>query len=479
MTLGEDKLRLWYRSPRDFVEQAFGVTPDPWQLEALEAVRTKQRVAMKSAKGTGKTAFLAWLIWWFMTTRESAKCATTSITKDNIKDNLWPELSLWQNKCEFLKKAFEWAQTRITCRESPENWFCSLRTWPKSADRGEQADTLAGLHAKNLLFVLDEVGGIPDAVMASAEAGLSTVGGDKKLVIAGNPTHLEGPLYRACTTEADIWHLIEITGDPDDPKRSTRVSEKWAREQIKKYGKDNPWVLVNVFGKFPPSSINSLIGPDEVRRAMGRHLKTTDYEFSQKRLGIDVARFGDDSSMIAPRQGLAAFQMHEMKNANSFEIAARVAYAKMRWGSELEFLDCTGGWGAGVEDAMEQSHTPVLPIAFNGKAFDPRYFNKRTEMWFEMCLWIKGGGALPPDDVLLKELTSPTYSFQDGKFRLEEKEQIKARLMFSPNRADALCLTFALPDMPTEAGIPAEMQALLNAHRGQLETDYDPHQEGA
>ena len=105
--------------------------------------------------------------------------------------------------------------------------------------------------------------------MATAEAALASCV-EGHIVQAGNPTHLEGPLYRACTSERRLWHLTEITGDPDDPRRATRISAQWAREQIEKYGRDNPWVLVNVFGRFPPSSLDTLIGPDECAEATKR-----------------------------------------------------------------------------------------------------------------------------------------------------------------------------------------------------------------
>ena len=141
------------------------------------------------------------------------------------------------------------------------------------------------------MYVLDEVGGIPDAVSATAEGGLAS-GIETKLLMAGNPTHLEGPLYRACTTQRHLYFVQEITGDPNDPHRSTRVSKQWAQEQIDSFGADNPWVLVNVFGKFPPASINVLLGPDEVEAAMKRVVLRGDYEFQQKRLGIDVAAQG-------------------------------------------------------------------------------------------------------------------------------------------------------------------------------------------
>ena len=289
---------------------------------------------MKACKGPGKTAILSWLCWNFLATRPYPKIVATSITSDNLADGLWPEMAKWQNKSPFLKEDYQWTKTRIVKKSDPETWFMSARGWSKSASSDQQANALAGLHADYILFVLDEAGGIPDSVMAAAEAALST-GIESKIVIAGNPTNLDGPLYRACTSEAELWYVVEITGDPDDPMRSPRIDPEWARAQIKKYGRDNPWVLVNVFGKFPPSSLNTLLGAEEVRAAVNRHHDLSEYDFSQKRLGIDVARFGDDSTVIFPRQGLVAFKPVQMRNAKSNEIAARVAAAKAKWGLSL------------------------------------------------------------------------------------------------------------------------------------------------
>lgn len=467
------KIKIWRDDPVLFVRDNFGVEPDYWQADVLRAFPSNNRIGMKACKGPGKTCLLAWLAWNFLATRPYPKIAATSITGENLTDGLWTEMALWQGKSPFLSKAFQWNKKRIVSREHYQTWYMSSRTWSKSSDTNQQANTLAGLHADFQLFILDEVGGIPDSVMAAAEAGLAT-GIETKIIMAGNPTHLEGPLYRACTNERHLWFMVEISGDPDDPKRAPRISIKWAREQIEKYGKDNPWVMVNVFGKFPPSSLNALLGPDEVSTAMGRHLRPDQYEFAQKRLGVDVARFGDDCNVIFPRQGLAAFKFVEMRNARSNDIAARVAMAKGRWGSEMEFVDGTGGWGSGVIDSLIQAGYTPQEIHFSGKPIDNRYFNKRAEMWFLMAEWVKRGGALPPDPHLVKELTAPTYTFYKGKFQLEEKDQIKERLGFSPDHADALALTFAWPEMPAANpyGIPMVKTA------GQVKSEYDPLEAG-
>lgn len=466
------------------VREEFGEEPDWWQVELLVAfvnndVPAMRRIAMKACKGPGKTAGLAWCIWIFLacfaSRGEHPKGAATSITGDNLDDNLWPELAKWQQRSPFLSAAFTWTKTRIFAKDFPETWFFSRRTWPKSGNREQQADTLAGLHSLYLLFVLDESGGIPDSVMAAAEGGLANPGGFKKILQAGNPTHLEGPLYRACSVERHLWHLIEITGDPDDPRRSPRISVQWAREQIEKYGRDNPWVLVNVFGQFPPSSLNSLLGPDEVNAAMKRSPREDAYSFAQKRLGIDVARFGDDRTVIFPRQGLAAFRPVILRQQDTVAIAARAMVAITRWGAEVTLIDDTGHWGHGVIDNLRTGGYAPIGIQFHAPAIDPRYKNRRAEMWIQMAEWVKRGGALPNIPELVRELTAPTYTFLNGKFQLEDKDQIKEKLGSSPDLADALALTFALPEMPTEAHLPAAFRG----KPGRAQTDYDPLAETA
>jgi phage terminase large subunit len=484
-----DRIRRWRKDPVAFVREVFGVAPDLWQVRVLQAVgagdRDKQRIGMKACKGPGKTCVLAWIIWWFMACwgerGEHPKGAATSITSDNIKANLWPELAKWMHRSEFLKAAFEWTATRIRARDHRETWFFDLRTWAKNADPQQQADTLAGLHAKFLLFVLDESGGIPSAVMATAEAGLANEHlGWAKIVQAGNPTHLEGPLWDACSTHRHLWYMVEITSDPDDPERTPRVSPEWARQQIEMYGRENPWVMVNVFGKFPPSSLNALLGPDDVNAAFRRYsaLSAHLYSHMQKRLGVDVARFGDDRSVLFPRQGLAAFRPVIIRHQRTTAIAARIILAKRNWGWEQAFVDDTGHWGHGVIDNLLTAGVPAIPVVFSSPAIDPRYNNRRTEMWIEMAEWIKRGGAIPQIPELVAELTTPTYTFNKGKFVLEEKDMIKERLGRSPDLADGLALTFAIPDMPSAnvPGTDVPVGALISGQG--MASEYDPFEGG-
>lgn len=470
-------IELWREDPVRMVIDEFKAVPDDWQAEGLRAFANpdKQRIAFKSNKGPGKTAVEAWMIWNFMACRgyngDHPKGKATGISEQNLNDNLWTELAKWYNRSEFLQVAFEITKTRIQARQHPDTWWFSKQPWPKAGDQQSQANTLAGLHEANVLFVLDESGGIPRAVMATAEAALANPGGFKKIVQAGNPTHVEGPLWDACSTHRHLWTVIEVTGDPDDPRRSKRVGVDWARQQIEMYGRDNPWVLVNVFGQFPPSSINALLGPDEVNEAMRRNPPETDYDWSQKRIGVDVARFGDDRTVLFPRQGIMAFNPVVMRGVRTTDIAARLLQAKSTWGSEVELIDDTGHWGHGVIDNLHTAGHAPIGVQFHAPALDPRYKNRRVEMWLTMAEWVKRGGCLPPIPELVAELTTPTYTFANGKFLLEDKDIVKKRLGRSPDLADALALTFALPDMP---GSTNPLLALAGMQRGRVKSDWDP-----
>ncbi len=464
------KIREWRANPVQYVRDNFKVDPDAWQVRYLTALTTNNRIAAKASKGCGKTTVLAWAAWWFLTCYNDSKVIATSITGDNLRDGLWSEMAKWRERSSLLLAEFEWKAERITANCNKETWYMAARRWSASSDKEQQANSLAGLHADYIMFILDEVGGIPDAVMAAAEAALANAGTEVNpsarayLLIAGNPTHLSGPLYRACTKEASLWYVIEITGDPDNPERSPRISIQWAREQIQKYGRDNPWVLVNVFGKFPPASFNAIIGPDEVEAAMKRVVREDAYIHSSRILGVDIARQGDDRTVIAPRQGIVAFKPKILRIPDTVQIASVVAQAINSWKPHVVNIDATGGWGYGVIDTLRSWGHTVNDIQFAGKASNFQYFNKRTEMAMLLAEAIRGGLCLPNIPELKEECCAITYYFRKDQIAIVEKELIKEELGRSPDLFDAYGLTYAVP-----VGAPDYLAPYRN-HR----PDYDP-----
>ena len=495
----------------------FRVEPDAWQCEVLAAWDNgDQRIAMKACKGPGKTAVIAWLIWHFISTHDHPKIAATSVTSDNLSDNLWAELAKWRNKSLFLQQAFKWQKTRIFAVDHEETWWASARGWSKSADAQAQADTLAGLHADNILFVLDECGSIPDAVMASAEAALSTDTStdsdkgkgprrtDARILMAGNPTIRSGPLWRACTRDRHMWTVVTITGDPDAPNRSPRISVKWARDQIEQYGKDNPWVMANVFGEFPNASPMTFIDADLVTAALAREPSASMYD--PLILGVDIARFGDDRSVVWFRKGndCKTHPPRIYRNLDTMQLAAKIADINEQFHPDAIFLDA-GAMGAGVVDRLRQLKIRCTEVYFSGKADrhqidrDPMlYYNKRAEMLGQAREWLRSG-TLPSgaEYSIGRELPAIQYAIKqkDGKdaIILEPKDIFKDREGYSPDEADAFMLTFAYPVMASyDAGryayervmgdrVKVEYDPLANAHReyestlnSRVKSEYDP-----
>lgn len=478
-----EKLRRWREHPVLMVREEFGTEPDPWQIEVLEAFPHNARQIMKACKGPGKTTVLAWLGLNFLATRPHPRINATSITGANLDNGLWPEFAKWMNRSEFFRNTFLWTKTAILHRQYPATWWARARTWPKKASAEEQAHAMAGLHEDYAMWLLDEIGGYPQSIMVTAEAVLLS-GIETKVVGAGNPTHTTGPLYRACTVDRHLWHVTTITGDPDNPKawvHSPRVNKSiggrptpadHAREQIKQYGRDNPWVKVNILGEFPPASINALLGVEEVELAMQRRLPADVYQHQQKRLGVDVARFGDDRTVIFPRQGLASFRPVILRQAKTTDIAARVMMASNRWGAELTLVDDTGHWGHGVIDNLTTANFAAVGINYAGKALDPRFKNRRAEFYVKGSTAIRNGAALPFLPEMVPELTEITYSFVNGQFILEEKAQLKERIGISPDLADAYMQTYAYPEMP---GRMYELLSTGGRRVGRADHDFDPY----
>lgn len=483
LALAAHRIAAWRRDPVLFVRENFGVEPDKWQVRALrfaaEGNTRAFRLALQACAGPGKSAVLAWLGWWalscFGEPGHHPNGIAISMTGDNLRDGLWKELAVWRNRSSYLKRAFTWQKERIFANDHPETWFLSARSWSKGADQEALGRVLSGLHSKYIFYLIDESGSIPPALLKSAEQGLSNCEWGM-IATAGNPSDHSSLLHYVVTEQSDLWDVVTITGDPDDPDRSPRIDKEWAREQIAQYGRDNPWVMAYILGKFPPSSLNVLLGPDDVRAAMKRSVPEDAYSNIQKRLGVDVARFGDDRTVIFPRQGLKAFKPVEMRNARTTDIAARIAIAKDKWHSELDFIDDTGGWAGGVIDQCLLAKINLMPINFSSTANDPRYFNIRSEMYFKAAEWVKSGGELPDVPGLVKEATAAKYWFENGKLRVQEKEQIKKDLGGqSPDLWDALLLTFAMPDMP--ASVESILGTGVTRAMGRAATEYDPYAE--
>ena len=368
-------LKHMRENPIDFVKWAFHVTPDKWQADVLNCLPGKEypKISMQACVGPGKSALLAWVTWYFLALYsrkgEHPQGNAVSITQDNLRDHYWSEVAKWQGRSDFLKEHFTVNAERIFHREHSKTWFISARSFSRNANAEEVGASLAGLHARFVLVIIDEGGAINPAILKTASQSLTSCEWGHVL-LAGNPLTKAGALHQAAVEGG--WKVFRITGDPDDPQRSPRVDIEWAREEIRKNGRENAWVKANILGEFPDTAFNALIGPDEVRKALGKHLRPDEWNWAQKRIGIDVARFGEDRTVLFPRQGRASFMPVVMRQADVLQISGRYALAKAKFRSEYDAIDDCGGWAGGVIDNSKQAGNFLAPVNGSSSANDPR-----------------------------------------------------------------------------------------------------------
>ena len=399
-------------------------------------------------------ALLAWIIWNFLLTRPFPKVAAAAITGSSLRDGLWSELSKWRDRSPLLLGTFDWQTDRITHRQHPDRWWCSARTWNKAADAEQQGMTLAGLHEDYILAVLDESGGMPRAVMAAAEAVLANVGtpnGGKEAHIlqSGNPTHLMGfCLYEACVTDRRDWRVLEMTGDPDDPKRCERQSKSWAQDFIRKYGRDHPWTCAKVLGRFPKRSDAYLIAIDDFEAAYG--LERPDFVRDPRIMGVDVARSSDDC-VIAFREGDYLIDIDEWPGKAITYSTGRVREAAERFKpSEIRIDDI--GVGGGLTDNLLAFGLPVVAVNVGESSPEPQYALLRSYLNVKVMRddrFRAGMISIAPhlrESRLMSEATGimVDYAGIGDKVQVESKKKYRARMDGrSPDRWDAVVLAFA------------------------------------
>lgn len=463
----QDLIVYYQLQPELFFENELGEKLDIWQEKVVKLFMSRdddcRRIALKACVGCGKTFVLAGCIWLFLLTqgdeKEHPKGFCLSITKDNLKTNLWTELAKLYYRSKLLQILFKYEATKIFCRYHPETWKFELKAFRVGASDDEAGEALSGLHSAYVLTVLDETGEMPIGIGKKAEQSLpNTKFG--KILQAGNPSSTSGLLYHSCVTTSKLWKVVNITGDPDDPERATRVDIEWAKNLINEYGRDNPWVQGRVLGMFPSSNFNTLLSADEIEEAYKRSYNEQDLAIYNTRYGVDVARFGDDRTVITRRWGHVVFQPIVMRHQITQSITARVV---QEWldhdnNNEMIYVDGTGGYGNGVIDMLTMSKYPNMSVINNStkELPDNRFGNMRAYTYWQMAQWIKQRGQLPRQSrEYMKELTQIQYYYHKDKIMIEDKAMIKKRLGFSPDVSDSLALTFATPDRP--AGIAQKL----------------------
>ena len=408
----------------------------------MRRVADHPRVAVRSGHKVGKSTSAAVLALWWALTRERGRVVLTAPADHQVKNILWPE----------LRRLYRGARAPIGGKLYDDH-----RSGLKFDDGREvlglttnEAERIAGLSSPNLFFVVDEAAGYPEELF---EAVFGNLAGGGKVLLLGNPTRTSGTFYEAFHQKRDLWETLRISSlespcitkaEPCVPGLATLGWVDWARAQWG--GEESPIFQVRVLGEFPKQAENAVIGLAIVEAAAKRWADTP--ADGPLHLGVDVARYGDDRTVIFPRRGTKALEPVALRSLDVVEVAGKVlevarAFAKP---GEVPVVSVDEiGIGAGVVDVLKrQGGLRVVAVNVAERARAEGYAKLRDQLWFALKDWLAEGGAIPNSPELEAELVAPTYSFDtQGRIRVEPKEAIKKRLGRSPDLADALALSLA------------------------------------
>jgi hypothetical protein len=423
-------------------------------------------IAVASGHGIGKSAEMGMLANWAMSTCDDTRIIVTANTDKQLRTKTAPEIGKWFR----LSLTSHWFNVQAESVRSvadghSDSWRADFIPWSE-----HNTEAFAGLHnkGKRIVLMMDEGSAIADKIWEVAEGALTDEGTEIIWIVFGNPTRNTGRFRECFRRYRHRWVTRQIDSRTVPGTNKNQI-QKWVDD----YGEDSDFVKVRVRGQFPAASALQFISTDDADAARGKHLRPEQYEFAPKIIGVDPAWTGDDEFVIFLRQGLYSKCLATFtKNDNDIQMAQHVLRFEQEHQADAVFID--GGHGTGIYSAGKSWGRNWVLVWFGEQSSDPGCVNKRVQMWRDMRQWLKEGGAIDPsDDVLYQDLIGPELVQsgsvkQSGKLQLESKEDMKARGIPSPNRADALALTFAHPVVPKS--MPAMMDDDVSH-----ETEFNPY----
>jgi len=404
----------------------------------MRAIVENDRIAIRSGHGVGKSAWLSWVIIWWLCTRFPAKVACTAPTAHQLEDVLWGELAKWIRQMkEPYKSWLKVGSGRIELVEHPEEAFAVART-----ARKETPEAFQGFHSDNMLFIVDEASGVEDIIFEVGQGAMSTEGA--KTLMAGNPTRTSGFFFDAFNKMRSRWFTMKVACQD-----SSRVAKDYPDEIAEQFGNPSSVYNVRVLGDFPTEDDDAVIPLHLCEAAVIREVECPTW--IRPVWGVDVARFGGDRTVLCKRHGNVVFEnLKHWQGKDTMQVSGII---KKEYDDTPEHLRPSSinvdvlAMGAGVVDRLFEMGLPVVGINVGeSPAVSDRYMRKRDELWFQAREWLAARDCRIPDDAeLIAELTLPKYKMtSSGKLQVESKDEIKKRTGHrSPDLADAFCLSLA------------------------------------
>ena len=496
------------RNPLGFVRYAYpwgepgeledAAGPHIWQREILEEIgqhlNSQHRfepllIAIASGHGVGKSAEIAMISDWALSTCEDCRIVVTANTESQLVTKTWPEVTKWF-RLSINAHWWNMSATRISVKEKAHdsNWRMDRETWSEN-----NTEAFAGLHnkGKRIVVIYDEASAISDKIWEVTEGALTDESTEIIWLAFGNPTKNTGRFRECWGRYKHRWRTRQLDSRTIDGTNKAQI-EKW----IADYGEDSDFCRVRVRGEFPRAGSSQLIPGDLV--AAARKRRAEQYAGYWKILSMDVARFGDDQTVIGMRQGPRLTILDKLRGLDTVQTANRVMVHILDQQPRCCVID-GDGVGGGVVDYVntylperwQERHKGPLPETFHLQEFhggaspnDPfMYFNKRAESWGKMRTWLETAD-IPDDPELAQDLTAPEYFFSaKNQIQLERKEDMKKRGLASPDGGDMLAMSFAaFPAEQTEeealatrlAGIEDPLWRAMQQIRATLDRERNP-----
>lgn len=461
-------------------ELASSPGPRKWQKDIFDTIGTHLqnpqtrfqplRIAVSSGHGAGKSALVSQIIHWGLSTKVGTKVVVTAGTETQLRTKTWPEVAKWI-RLGINREWFKTTATSVQVVDNPEEWRADAITWSEN-----NTDAFAGLHneGKRIVLVYDEASAVDDKIWEVAEGALTDENTEIIWLAFGNPVRSSGRFRDCFEAHKKYWVTRHI-----DSRTVEGTNKKYFEDLIESYGgEEDDRSRYRVRGLFPISASTQFITKEEANTSANRMPEASSYD--PLIFGIDIARQGDDSTIIAIRRGRDAKSIPwvKMRERDTTVIGDRIMKMMDYYNPDAVFID-GGGVGAGVVDYIRRRKYQVTEIQFGSSPSNdgiyldakPNYFNKRAEMYGELRAWLKGG-AMPPDVELVKQLTSIEYRYKPKKgidcLLLESKDEMRSRGLSSPDEADALALCFGGNVQPSRHRLPGSDAA--NTHT----VDYNP-----
>lgn len=436
-----------------FCHEVLEITMDKWQLDFLFQFGEGNRgISVAACHGPGKTAAAAIALVYSLLFRYPLKAVATAPSRGQLEGALMKEITKWIDKCPpTLQQLLEVKQMSVSLKAAPDRAFFEART-----ARPENPEALQGIHEDEgyVVLLVDEASGVHERIFESAGGSMS--GENCQTILLSNPTRTSGFFFNTHHKDREGWYTIKISHSD-----SSRVSDRFVEEMARRYGRDSNVFRVRALGEFPRSDLDALIPFELVAAAQDRDIFVPND--MREIWGVDVARFGDDSTVVVRRNKLAVSpkidrwdQLDTMATSNRIHLLYKEALDEDNAPSEI-LVDVIG-MGAAVVDRLGELGLPVRGVNVSETSmYSDLYRNLRTELWFKCREWLESRDSKLPTcdgtcldrqtcvhERLIAEMTTLKYDVTSGgKYLAESKRDLKKRGYKSPDIADALMMTFA------------------------------------